>query len=164
MRWPWRQLRRLWWFVRLVGRPHPYALREHWPSWWAYYRRFVVGPREAWMIARVVVEADDMRSEPMSVYVDPLTPCMASRRWRWPKACHLFADTLDELHAFAAKLGLKHAWFQGGRFPHYDLTPGMRTKAVAKGAVELDRRAAVMMWRARGWTRGRPAAALTSAP
>jgi len=41
---------------------------------------------------------------------------------------HLVADTLDELHAAAQRLGLKRAWFQGGNMPHYDL---MGSKVVA---------------------------------
>ena len=63
----------------------------------------------------------------MAVYVDPMMPCSPSRRWRWTKACHLFADTLAELWAFADRLGLKRSWFQAGSLiPHYDLTEGMR--------------------------------------
>ncbi len=79
----------------------------------------------------------------MSVYVDILTPCLTSPRWRWPKSCHLFAESWSELHDFAARLGLKHSWFQHkpGSLPHYDLNESMRAKAVALGAVELtDRR------------------------
>ena len=52
--------------------------------------------------------------------------------------CHLFADTLDELHAFAERIGLLRSWFQGD---HYDLTPKRRAAAVAAGALEVDRRA-----------------------
>jgi hypothetical protein len=53
---------------------------------------------------------------------------------RW---CHLIADAEDELHRFAASIGLKRAWCQGD---HYDLTPGRRARAVKAGAVEVDRR------------------------
>ena len=78
----------------------------------------------------------------MSVYVDPL--------FRWPNApkirgrnvewCHLTADTPDELHAFAAQLGLKRAWAQRDTYAgHYDLTAGMRARAVRLGAAELTR-------------------------
>ena len=37
---------------------------------------------------------------------------------------HLIADSLDELHAFAAKIGLKRYWFQDAKklHPHYDIT------------------------------------------
>lgn len=77
----------------------------------------------------------------MSVYVDEIMV--------WPHAkgifrggsCHLTADSLDELHAFAAKVGLKRAWFQNHPLaPHYDLTPGRRAVAVKAGAIEETRR------------------------
>jgi len=64
----------------------------------------------------------------VSVYVDPMMPCVPSLRWRWTESCHLFADSPAELHLFAARLGLQHSWFQNrpGKLPHYDLTSGMR--------------------------------------
>jgi Protein of unknown function (DUF4031) len=55
----------------------------------------------------------------------------------------LTADTDDELHAFAASLGLTRVMFRPGtpagphREPvagHYDVTPGERDRAVALGA------------------------------
>lgn len=50
-------------------------------------------------------------------------------------SAHLMADTLDELHAFAKRLGLKREWFQNHPMhPHYDLTPGKHAQAVALGA------------------------------
>jgi hypothetical protein len=61
----------------------------------------------------------------------------AGRRW-----CHL-EDTdgdTDKLHAFAARIGIPRRWFQigvRGTFPHYDLTPRYRLKAIQAGAVEL---------------------------
>ena len=49
--------------------------------------------------------------------------------------CHLATDgSFDELHAFAARLGLRRAWFQGD---HYDLPPHGRAAAVALGAEEV---------------------------
>lgn len=97
----------------------------------------------------------------MSVYVDDLVEygadvyAPADRQaarvgarngHRW---CHLFADEPDaaELHTLAARIGLKRAWFQGD---HYDLTPGRRAAAVRAGALEVDRRRAVAIWRAQG--------------
>lgn len=75
----------------------------------------------------------------MAVYVDPIGPCLLERNWQWRKSCHLFADTLDELHEFAKRLGLKRAWFRPHpRMDHYDLTINMRYKAVRLGAVEVD--------------------------
>ena len=41
----------------------------------------------------------------------------------------------EELHEFAQRIGLKRAWFQDGRHPHYDCTtPNMRGKAIRFGA------------------------------
>ena len=63
----------------------------------------------------------------------------------WPHArppfhrgsCHLTTDgDITDLHAFALSIGLRRAWFQDHRVaPHYDLTPGRRVAALAKGAV-----------------------------
>lgn len=60
-------------------------------------------------------------------------------------SCHLISDATPgdnaELHAFAALVGLKRAWFQRSTSgPHYDLTAGRRAAAVKAGAVELDDR------------------------
>jgi hypothetical protein len=78
----------------------------------------------------------------MSVYVDQLTPCVTSPQWRWPKSCHLVADTVEELHGFAGRIGLRRSWFQLSRcgMPHYDLTPARRQRAVEQGAIEITRR------------------------
>lgn len=72
----------------------------------------------------------------MGVYVDePIY-----ERWgiRW---CHLTADTTEELHAFAAGLGLQRSRFQTkpGRpwVDHYDITADRRDRAVAMGAKEI---------------------------
>lgn len=79
----------------------------------------------------------------MPVYVDALLPTIRTPNWRHDHSCHLFTDVgpLDELHKFAATMGLKRCWFQNkrGRMPHYDLTAGKRVLAVALGATELDR-------------------------
>jgi len=49
--------------------------------------------------------------------------------------CHMTANSMAELHAFADQIGLKRAWFHGGRVPHYDLAPEFRARALAAGAV-----------------------------
>lgn len=78
----------------------------------------------------------------MSVYVDPLFATVPKPTWPFKKACHMFAHTLEELHAMADRIGLRRSWFQvpkrPGGLPHYDLTPGMRAKACAAGAVKLE--------------------------
>lgn len=71
----------------------------------------------------------------MAVYVDE-----EAIRWRGREWCHLVADSLDELHSFAAKLGLRRSWFQSKtRYPHYDVTTSVRTRAIALGAHNADR-------------------------
>ena len=71
----------------------------------------------------------------MAVYVDAEMIEWRGRRW-----CHLVADSLSELHAFAKRMGLRREWFQGQRkHPHYDVTDTMRDKAIALGANKGDR-------------------------
>ena len=83
----------------------------------------------------------------MSVYTDPIVPCVRSKNWRWAHSAHLFADTPDELHVFAKRLKLKRLWFQdGGFFPHYDLTSYKHAEAVKLGAVLLTRERAILKW------------------
>lgn len=74
----------------------------------------------------------------MTVYVDPLMEWGGSATFRWKHSCHLMADTLTELHAFARQLGLRREWFQAHTsVAHYDLTSRKRARAVALGAVEV---------------------------
>ena len=78
----------------------------------------------------------------MSVYVDH---AFAVGDWgRWSGGGHMQADALDELHAFAARLGMRREWFQckPGRREndHYDLTRAGRELAIRLGAVPEDRR------------------------
>src|SRR5258707_6182083 len=75
----------------------------------------------------------------MAVYVDDMNlqadvpDGRRTVRARWN---HLFADTEEELRAFAAKIGLKAEWIQdpGGRHAHFDVTTGKRQQAIADGA------------------------------
>lgn len=56
--------------------------------------------------------------------------------------CHMWADTLDELHDMADKIGMQRKWFQQppkASWCHYDISKSMRAKAVTLGAVEVDR-------------------------
>lgn len=88
----------------------------------------------------------------MTVYVDRLESWGWKLRGREVQSCHLFTDTveLDALHQLAHDIGMKRSWFQNKpTAPHYDLTPGRRAAAVAAGAVEVDRHAAVQIWRER---------------
>lgn len=68
---------------------------------------------------------------------------------RWAHLSCDVDDDLEELHAFAQAIGLRRDWFCGAgrRFPHYDLTPGMRAKAVRHGAVAVTAREFVLRCR-----------------
>jgi hypothetical protein len=81
----------------------------------------------------------------VAVYVDA-----AIWSWHGLKWCHLLADDIDELHRFAALLGIKRASFQGppkSTTPHYDLTGFERARAIALGAVACDREQIVLVRR-----------------
>ncbi len=73
----------------------------------------------------------------MAVYVDDAIWAWQGRKW-----CHLLADETDELHRFAARLGLHRASYQGPpktSAPHYDLTSYERRRAIRYGALACDR-------------------------
>jgi hypothetical protein len=80
----------------------------------------------------------------MTVYVDDMRLRARVGRLdaRWS---HLFVGPFDdpeELHAFAARIGLRRRWYQGPphhRWPrcHYDVTDSRRVAAIAAGAVEV---------------------------
>lgn len=71
----------------------------------------------------------------MAVYVDNERISWRGRQW-----CHLVADTLAELHTFAAALGLRRAWFQeSASHPHYDVTVAVRERALRMGALPADK-------------------------
>ena len=73
----------------------------------------------------------------MAVYVDPLLDW----GWKYGKSCHMIADTNEELHSMAERIGLKREWFQkSSSGPHYDLTSKKRDQAIRAGAVALDHR------------------------
>lgn len=75
----------------------------------------------------------------MAVYVDS-----EYIRWQGKVWCHLVADSTDELHAFADRLGLRRQWFQvRSTYPHYDVTAAMQKKALRLGARSADRRTIV---------------------
>ena len=76
----------------------------------------------------------------MAVYVDdwrqPATVGPVTARWS-----HLTADTTEELHLFAAELGLRRSWFQAHSHDplrhHYDVTDQLRDEAIDRGAVAV---------------------------
>lgn len=71
----------------------------------------------------------------MAVYVDNAVFQWRGRRW-----AHLLADDLEELHAFAARLGMPRRAFQDKRSgAHYDIDTAMRETALRLGAEPVSR-------------------------
>lgn len=72
----------------------------------------------------------------MAIYVDRSSVSFKGRKW-----CHLMADTLEELHAFAQQMGIDARLFhRDASYPHYDITLEMRSMVIAHGAVDADRK------------------------
>ena len=57
---------------------------------------------------------------------------------RFTEFCHLLADTREELHAMADRIGMPRRFFQDHPWRwHYDLPEHVREVAVELGAVEV---------------------------
>jgi Protein of unknown function (DUF4031) len=98
--------------------------------------------------AAVNAQADEL-PRPRGVYVDA-----AVWHWQGLKWAHLLADDIDELHRFAARLGIHRASYQGPprtSVPHYDLTPYERHRAIALGAMACSREEIVAIVRRTRW-------------
>jgi hypothetical protein len=68
--------------------------------------------------------------------------------WRGQRWCHLVSDeSLDELHGFAAGLGIPRRAFQGD---HYDVPEDRRAEVVAAGALVVPSRELVRRLRDAG--------------
>ena len=73
----------------------------------------------------------------MTVYVDDVR-----HRFGRLVMCHMWADTVDELHAMASSLGLRRSWFQQtpkASWEHYDVSLAVKARAIAAGAVLTDK-------------------------
>jgi hypothetical protein len=58
------------------------------------------------------------------------------------------ADSIQELHEFAASIGLSaRAFHRGARHPHYDVTASQRWRALRHGATAISARDAVRIGR-----------------
>ena len=72
--------------------------------------------------------------------------------WRDQLWAHLVSDASEEeLHRFAARLGLQRGWFQGD---HYDVTAEDRVRALLLGAEPVSAEELVRRLRAAGLRRG----------
>ncbi|MFZ8926193.1 MAG: DUF4031 domain-containing protein [Candidatus Nanopelagicales bacterium] len=73
--------------------------------------------------------------------------------WRWRDRwwCHLISDhSLDELHAFAAWIGVPRRAFSGD---HYDIPAEARPVAIEEGAIVVTSREVVLALYAAGLRR-----------
>lgn len=70
----------------------------------------------------------------MTVYVDDMRA-----RYGRMVMCHMIADTDDELHAMAARIGVARRWHQAPpkHDSHYDIALSKKSLAIAAGAVEI---------------------------
>lgn len=85
----------------------------------------------------------------MTIYVDALADHGWLLRGKPARSCHLFSDgSVQELRAFGFGIGMHANWLQMRSVPHFDLTQKRRAAAIAAGAVEVDYRTAVEIWRA----------------
>lgn len=72
----------------------------------------------------------------MAVYVDRASVAFKGMQW-----CHLMADTLEELHAFAQNMKIDARLFhRNASYPHYDITLEMRSMVIEYGAIDADRK------------------------
>jgi hypothetical protein len=70
------------------------------------------------------------------VYVDNVRVPFKGRLW-----CHLLADDLNELHAFAVAMNIDPRLFhRKASYPHYDITIEMREVMLQHGAIPADRK------------------------
>lgn len=71
----------------------------------------------------------------MTVYVDDMAAAYGRMRM-----CHMLADTDEELHAMADRIGVARKWWQSPATTsgsHYDIALSKRALAVQYGAVEI---------------------------
>ena len=89
----------------------------------------------------------------MTIYVDALIHKPSQGTWKIPHwdqgrddhkqfgqtRCQLVSDSsVEELFLFARSIGLVDEWFQDKlRYPHFDLSPRMRARALKNSASEI---------------------------
>lgn len=72
----------------------------------------------------------------MAVYVDELRECGPVPTFPYKYGCHMLADTRQELHAMADRLGLARSWQHDN---HFDITAPKRAMAKRFGALDMPR-------------------------
>lgn len=79
----------------------------------------------------------------MTVYVDD-----ARHEYGRMLMCHMMADSDEELHRMADRIGVARKWWQSPEKTsgsHYDICQSKRALAVQRGAVEITQRQAAAM-------------------
>ena len=101
------------------------------------------GGKRIWV--RLAAGRGNVGGKDVALYVDD-----AIWRWQGLQWAHLLADGVDELHRFAADLGINRLSYQGPprtSVPHYDLTAYERRRAIARGAIACSRHEIVVVLR-----------------
>ena len=101
------------------------------------------GSKRIWV--RLAAGRGNVGGKDVALYVDD-----AIWRWQGLQWAHLLADGIDELHRFAADLGINRLSYQGPprtSVPHYDLTAYERRRAIARGAIACSRHEIVVVLR-----------------
>lgn len=82
----------------------------------------------------------------MAVYVDS-----AMIGYGRMKMSHMVADTIDELDAMADAIGVQRRWKQkaGTCYEHYDVCASKRQVAISLGAIEVESRELVRVFKAK---------------
>lgn len=87
----------------------------------------------------------------MTVYVDDMYK-VPMGQFRRMKMSHMIADTNEELHAMAERIGVQRKWFQDvSSGAHYDIAMSKRELAIAAGAVPITLRQCAAMCAVRRW-------------
>ncbi len=81
----------------------------------------------------------------MTVYIDDMYR-YAFGAFKGMRMSHMIADSDEELHAMAARIGMKREWFQGD---HYDVPLPNRELAIEAGGIAITYRQAGAMRRRR---------------
>ncbi len=79
----------------------------------------------------------------MPVYVDDM-----EAKYSRMIMCHMVADTLEELHDMAEKIGVPKKWYQGPpvtRRPHYDICMSKKKNALELGAIQITMRETIQI-------------------
>lgn len=84
----------------------------------------------------------------MAVYIDD-----AKNQYGRMKMSHMIADSLDELHQIAEKIGLRRQWFQDKNILHYDVCQSKKKLAIELGAIEVTGRDLVRIARTADWAK-----------